>query len=182
MLRTLLHLTRQVHRRGHDEVGVRAPDVDAQVEAFEVDLGCGERLLPQLHAAAEFEQGGLQVDADVAAVGEGVFGVWGGEGCAEGGEGGFGEGPVFGLRAVVVVCCHVDCLLESVCVCVGAARLRSSFRLHALGVFLQLRRRRGAISVRGFFPIGTAQAGALAALVHVVRCEKLKGVDWHLDG
>ena len=51
MMRAFFHLTGEVERCGEEEVGVRAPDFDARVEAAEVDLGGGEGLL------AEFELG-----------------------------------------------------------------------------------------------------------------------------
>ena len=53
VLRTLLHLTGQVHRRCQHQKRVRPPDFDFCVEALDVELGCGHGLLADAKSLAE---------------------------------------------------------------------------------------------------------------------------------
>ena len=53
MLRTFLDLAGEVDGSGDDEVGVRSADLDADVEALDVDLGRCYGLLSYLEAFAK---------------------------------------------------------------------------------------------------------------------------------
>ena len=74
VLGRFFHFAREVGGCDHDEVRVCALDWGGEVEARDVDLGCGEGLLAEGHAFGEFEELGLGVDGQVAGVGEGFVG------------------------------------------------------------------------------------------------------------
>nr|POE62390.1 hypothetical protein CFP56_68764 [Quercus suber] len=119
VLRTLLHLARQVHRRRHQQVRVRLAQLHYEVEASEVDLRARQRLLSDGHPPPEFHQRLLEVDAQQASVRERESAVQMGvrfpQLLSHACQLGFGEGPILGLRGVVVIRRHT-------CPCCGVLR------------------------------------------------------------
>lgn len=112
MLRALFHFARQVGCSSKDKIRVRLTCFHVKVETLDIDLCCGSCLLTESHAFAQFGELGLEVDGQVAWVGQRVFGVQrrvhSSHIGAKGGEFGSCERPVFGLCRVPVVGGHLD--------------------------------------------------------------------------